>query len=92
MSFKGGKAPLFAWPLGQGVAADLEHAGNAAQGGAFLVSSQHLLLEGLGVATLIGGVDEGAFAVFAAQALRGLGRCAVPDDVGAVTIGTPDFD
>lgn len=86
------EVPLFPQPFGQSIAADLEHAGNTAHGSTFLVGGEHLLLEGLGVAALLGRVDKGSCATTTAETLRGLGRSAMANDAWTVTLRTANLD
>jgi hypothetical protein len=88
-------------PASQGVAADLEATSDAAHHprwrgyparvpGAFLVSGQHLLLEGLGVPALRR-LGKGGLTPFAAVTLiAGLGA-PVPDDVLTVAVRAGDY-
>lgn len=79
-------APFFFEPLGQGVAADLEGTSNASHRGAFLVSGQHLFLEGLAVPWR-GRLREGTPARFAAKARPSAGGASEADNVLALAVG-----
>src|SRR4029079_18465541 len=84
-----GGRPLFLEPLDQGVAADLEDAGDAAHGGALLVSGQDQCLE-LGGVPAFGGIGEGTTALFAAVAVMPSLGVAEADNLLALAIGAGD--